>query len=93
MSKCTILIGGTVLLDDFQLATDERYTNKQTRRTSITATDWHNIVVKNKLGSKFANSYLAAKEIKCICEGKLKNRQWEQAGSEAACDRSTRVQK
>lgn len=61
----------------FPLATDERYTNKQTGER-ITATDWHNIVVKNKL-AQICERYLS-KGDKVYIEGKLKNRQWEQAG-------------
>ena len=61
----------------FPIATHESYTNKQTGE-KITTTDWHNIVVKNKL-AEICEKYLT-KGDKVYCEGKLKNRQWEQDG-------------
>ena len=61
----------------FPLATSESYTNKQTGE-KITTTDWHNIVVKNKL-AEICEKYLT-KGDKVYCEGKLRNRQWEQDG-------------
>lgn len=61
----------------FPIATSESYTNKQTGEKT-TITDWHNIVVKNKL-AEICEKYLT-KGDKVYCEGKLKNRQWEQEG-------------
>lgn len=61
----------------FPIATSETYTNKQTGE-KITNTDWHNIVVKNKL-AEICEKYLT-KGDKIYVEGKLKNRQWEQDG-------------
>ena len=61
----------------FPIATNESYTNKQTGEKVIT-TDWHNIVVKNKL-AEICEKYLT-KGDKVYCEGKLKNKQWEQEG-------------
>ena len=61
----------------FPIATNESYTNKQTGE-KVTTTDWHNIVVKNKL-AEICEKYLT-KGDKVYCEGKLKNKQWEQDG-------------
>ena len=61
----------------FPIATNESYTNKQTGE-KVTTTDWHNIVVKNKL-AEICEKYLS-KGDKVYCEGKLKNKQWEQEG-------------
>ena len=61
----------------FPIATNESYTNKQSGE-KVTTTDWHNIVVKNKL-AEICEKYLT-KGDKVYCEGKLKNKQWEQEG-------------
>jgi len=61
----------------FPIATNESYTNKQTGE-KVTTADWHNIVVKNKL-AEICEKYLT-KGDKVYCEGKLKNKQWEQEG-------------
>ncbi len=61
----------------FPIATNESYTNKQTGE-KITSTEWHNIVVKNKL-AEICEKYLS-KGDKVYCEGKIKTRQWEQDG-------------
>lgn len=61
----------------FPIATNETYTNRQTGE-KITSTEWHNIVVKNKL-AKICEQYLT-KGDKVYCEGKIKTRQWEQDG-------------
>ena len=61
----------------FPIATNESYTNKQTGE-KVTTTDWHNILVRNKL-AEICEKYLS-KGDKVYCEGKLKNRQWEQDG-------------
>lgn len=61
----------------FPIATSENYTNKQTGE-KVTNTDWHNIVVRNKL-AEICEKYLS-KGDKVYIEGKLKNKQWEQDG-------------
>lgn len=61
----------------FPIATSESYTNKQTGE-KVSTTDWHNIVVRNKL-AEICEKYLS-KGDKVYVEGKLKNRQWEQDG-------------
>ncbi|MDH3381173.1 MAG: single-stranded DNA-binding protein, partial [Flavobacteriaceae bacterium] len=59
----------------FPIATNESYTNKQTGE-KVTTTDWHNIVVRNKL-AEICKKYLS-KGDKVYCEGKIKNREYEQ---------------
>ncbi len=61
----------------FPLATNESYTNKQTGE-KVTTTEWHNIVVRNKL-AEICEKYLT-KGDKVYCEGRIKTRQWEQDG-------------
>ena len=61
----------------FPSATSESYTSKQTGE-KVTNTDWHNIVVRNKL-AEICEKYLS-KGDKVYVEGKLKNKQWEQDG-------------
>mgnify|MGYP005990001799 FL=1 len=61
----------------FPVATNESYTNKQTGE-KVTNTEWHNIVVRNKL-AEICEKYLS-KGDKIYCEGRLKTRQWEQDG-------------
>ena len=61
----------------FSIATSESYTSKQTGE-KVTNTDWHNIVVRNKL-AEICEKYLS-KGDKVYVEGKLKNKQWEQDG-------------
>lgn len=61
----------------FPIATNESYTNKQTGE-KITTTEWHSIVVKNKL-AEICEKYLT-KGDKIYCEGRIKTRQWEQDG-------------
>ncbi|AMC11077.1 single-stranded DNA-binding protein [Lutibacter profundi] len=58
----------------FPLATNETYTNKQTGER-VTTTEWHNIVVRNKL-AEICEKYLN-KGDKIYCEGRIKTRQWE----------------
>ncbi|PIE98057.1 MAG: single-stranded DNA-binding protein, partial [Polaribacter sp.] len=60
----------------FSLATNESYSNKQGER--ITNTDWHNIVVRNKL-AEICEKYLT-KGDKVYIEGKIRNRQYEMEG-------------
>lgn len=61
----------------FPLATNETYTNRQTGER-ISNTDWHNIVVRNKL-AEICEKYLA-KGDKVYLEGRIKNRQYEVDG-------------
>ena len=61
----------------FPVATNESYTNKQTGER-VSQTDWHNIVVRNKL-AELCEKYLS-KGDRVYLEGKIKNRQWEQEG-------------
>lgn len=58
----------------FPIATNETYTNKQTGE-KVTTTEWHNIVVRNKL-AEICEKYLS-KGDKVYCEGRIKSRQWE----------------
>lgn len=61
----------------FPLATNETFTNRQTGER-ITNTDWHNIVVRNKL-AETCEKYLT-KGDKVYIEGRIKNRQYEVEG-------------
>jgi single-strand DNA-binding protein len=65
--------GGNAL-GRFPIATNETYTNRQTGE-KVTTTEWHNIVVKNKL-AQLCEQYLA-KGDKVYVEGKIKTRQWD----------------
>lgn len=58
----------------FPIATNETYTNRQSGER-ITNTEWHNIVVRNKL-AEICEKYLV-KGDKVYIEGRLKNRQYE----------------
>lgn len=58
----------------FPIATNESYTNKQTGEKVVT-TEWHNLVVRNKL-AEICEKYLS-KGDKIYCEGRIKTRQWE----------------
>jgi single-strand DNA-binding protein len=58
----------------FPIATNETYTNKQTGE-KVTTTEWHNIVVRNKL-AEICEKYLS-KGDKVYVEGRIKSRQWE----------------
>ena len=64
-------------LGRFPIATNESNTNKQSGERVIT-TEWHNIVVRNKL-AEICEKYLS-KGDKVYCEGRIKTRQWEQDG-------------
>jgi single-strand DNA-binding protein len=61
----------------FPIATNDSYTNKQTGE-KVTNTEWHNVVVRNKL-AEICEKYLT-KGDKVYCEGRIKTRQWEQEG-------------
>jgi len=56
----------------FPLATNESYTNKE--GDQVTTTEWHNVVVRNKL-AEICEKYLT-KGDKIYCEGRIKTRQW-----------------
>lgn len=58
----------------FPIATNESYTNKSTGE-KITTTEWHNLVVRNKL-AEICEKYLS-KGDKIYAEGRLKTRQWQ----------------
>jgi single-strand DNA-binding protein len=58
----------------FPLATNETYTNRQTGE-KVTTTEWHNIVVRNKL-AEICEKYLS-KGDRVYCEGRIKTRQWD----------------
>ncbi len=64
-------------LGRFPIATNESYTNKQTGE-KITTTEWHNVVVRNKL-AEICEKYLS-KGDRVFVEGRIKTRQWEQDG-------------
>ena len=57
----------------FPLATNEVYSNKNTGE-KVTNTEWHNIVVRNKL-AEVCEKYLT-KGDKIYLEGRIKNRKW-----------------
>ena len=65
-----------VAVANFSLATTESYKNKEGER--VNQTEWHNIVVRNKL-AEICEKYLS-KGDKVYCEGRIKTRQWEQDG-------------
>lgn len=56
----------------FPLATNESYTNKDGHE--ITTTEWHKLVVRNKL-AEICEKYLT-KGDRIYCEGRIKSRQW-----------------
>ena len=58
----------------FQLATNEVYINK-TSGEKVTNTDWHNVVVRNKVAEIF-DKHLS-KGDKVYIEGKIKTRSWQ----------------
>ena len=58
----------------FPLATDETYTNKQTKQR-VSNTEWHNIVLRNK-AAEICEKYLA-KGDKIYIEGRIKTRKWQ----------------
>lgn len=61
-------------LGRFPIATNESYTNKTTGER-ITTTEWHNLVIRNKL-AETCEKYLS-KGDKVYIEGRLKTRQWQ----------------
>ena len=58
----------------FPLATNETYTSKQTNER-ITNTEWHNIVVRNKV-AEICEKYLS-KGDKVYIEGRIKTQKWQ----------------
>ena len=58
----------------FPIATNEVYTNKSTGER-VTTTEWHNLVVRNKLAEN-CEKYLS-KGDKIYAEGRIKTRQWQ----------------
>ncbi|ATA92084.1 single-stranded DNA-binding protein [Capnocytophaga canimorsus] len=58
----------------FPLATDDSYVNKSTGE-KVTNTEWHNIVVRNKVAEIFEK--YVSKGDKIYVEGRLKTRQWQ----------------
>jgi single-strand DNA-binding protein len=58
----------------FPLATNEVYINKSTNER-ITSTEWHNIVVRNKVAEIFEKHI--SKGDKIYIEGRIKSRQWQ----------------
>ncbi|MFJ1366779.1 single-stranded DNA-binding protein [Capnocytophaga canimorsus] len=58
----------------FPLATDDSYVNKSTGE-KVTTTEWHNIVVRNKVAEIFEK--YVSKGDKIYVEGRLKTRQWQ----------------
>jgi single-strand DNA-binding protein len=65
------------LLVRFPIATTEAYTNKDGQK--VTHTEWHNIVVTRKGLADICDKYLK-KGQKVFIEGRIKTRQWEDAG-------------
>ena len=62
----------------FSLATNETFTSKETGER-ISNTEWHNVVVRNKM-AEICEKYLS-KGDKIYCEGRIKSRKWEQDGT------------
>lgn len=71
--KLTYFDGGNCL-GRFPLATNEEYINKSTNE-KVVETDWHNVVVRNKL-AEVVEKYTAKGDLIYI-EGKLRTRQWQ----------------
>ena len=76
----------------FPIATNESFNNKQTGE-KVTTTEWHNVVVRNKL-AELCEKYLA-KGDKVYIEGRIKTRKWtddkgmERYSTEIQCDEFT----
>jgi len=58
----------------FPIATNDSYTNKTTGE-KVTTTEWHNLVVRNKL-AEICEKYLSKGDL-IYAEGRLKTRQWQ----------------
>ncbi len=61
-------------LGRFPIATNESYTNKATGER-IKTTEWHNLVVRNKL-AEICEKYLSKGDLIHV-EGRIKTRQWQ----------------
>ena len=61
-------------LGRFPIATNEYYTNKSTGER-VTTTEWHNIVVRNRLAEN-CEKYLSKGDLVYI-EGRIKTRKWQ----------------
>lgn len=68
--------GGSIT--KFSIATSDSYTDQNTGE-KITNTEWHNIVLKNKLGEIAQNNL--KKGSKVYIEGSLKTRNWTDSNS------------
>lgn len=64
--------GGCV--GNFSLATNEAYVNKSTNQ-KIVNTEWHNIVVRNKLAEVFEKHVKVGDKL--YLEGRLRTRKWK----------------
>jgi single-strand DNA-binding protein len=62
-----------IVLEGFQLATNEVYINKTTNE-KISSTEWHNLVVRNK-AAEICEKHLSGDKI--YIEGRIKSRQWQ----------------
>ncbi len=58
----------------FSIATNEVYINKTTNE-KVTSTEWHNLVVRNKL-AEICEKHLS-KGDKIYVEGRIRSRQWQ----------------
>jgi len=67
---------GGAIVANFSIATSEKYTAKTGEK--IESTEWHNIVVWNKL-AEITEQYVK-KGMLIYVEGKLKTRSWEKDG-------------
>ncbi len=66
-------------LGRFPIATNETYTNKTTGER-VSTTEWHNLVVRNKL-AEICEKYLN-KGDRIYAEGRIKTRQWQDDSGE-----------
>ena len=71
--KLTYFEGGNCI-GRFPLATSDEYVNKATNE-KITETDWHTVVLRNKL-AEVVEKYTIKGDLIYV-EGKLKTRQWQ----------------
>lgn len=71
--KLTYFEGGNCI-GRFPLATNEEYVNKATNE-KVVETDWHTIVVRNKL-AEVIEKYTTKGDLIYV-EGRLKTRQWQ----------------
>lgn len=71
--KLTYFEGGNCV-GRFPLATNEEYTNRTTNE-KVTETDWHTVVVRNKMAETIEKYTIKGDLI--YVEGRLKTRQWQ----------------